>query len=459
MLTLVLQKNHQLRHQLIMLVLMYVGSTGRETVPSSRHAVTAHSRTHFSHKNLYTMNTPVDTTMASTRTYLRVKRPRHVAPLPSLRVEGLLKDGSKRARPNTMENLANLLNQSTYITQQQQHKPPASSAVWKRVAIDSSATPHDAEAVMGSSHKRCLRFVDAVLDDMDDDNGDQVVPRKKRRRLALTLVVHEAPPAPVKAAPPVNKNVILDPLSRLIQESLQSVLSGERTISQHLEFLTKDSRLSNNIRRSLQWMHIRGAGNILHAAALLNDVEGASSVLAWDIPSLAHAVDGDGQTPYQLAVAVGHSQVAQVLELHSEPVDDDNIDYVYDVFCLDTNMQDATPKKDDNDENVPTTVELRGGIGYWNEHGELILEAMSTMEENAEESRDDDDEDSNCEDHQGNDYPEDDDDDLWDQDSFQEESFRHRPIYMMDGARVENKSIGNEDDDDEYNAQYGLWRQ
>ena len=393
-------------------------------------------------------------TMTPTRTYLRVKRPRHVASLPSLRVEGLLESGSKRARPNTDENLAQLLHQSTYIAHQQ--KPTSSSAVWKRVAIDSSATPHDAEAFFGKSNsKRSLRFVDAVLDDMQDN--DDPTPRKKKRRLALTLVHGETtttPAAPEKAAaaPPAPKNVILDPVSRLIQESLTCVLSGERTLSQHLEFLVQDSRIQNT-RRALQWTDVRGAGNVLHAAALLNDVEGASAILAWDYPELTRALDGDRQTPYQLAMAVGHEQVAQVLELHSESADDE-VDYVYDVFCLDDDSSSS-----DQECSTPTRVELRGGIGYWNDNGELILEPMSPQELDQEESYDDDDEDSNCEDHQGNDYPE---EDAWedDDDSVEEVSFRHHPIYMMDDARVDHKPYSTsveDNDDDEYNAEYGLY--
>jgi hypothetical protein len=94
--------------------------------------------------------------------------------------------------------------------------------------------------------------------------------------------------------------VILDPVSRLVQESLQTVLKGEWTVAQHLEMLSTDSCFSDQTRR---WLQFSGtAGNVLHISALLNDVEGASAVVAWEIPSLLQAIDADGQTPYQLAI-------------------------------------------------------------------------------------------------------------------------------------------------------------
>jgi hypothetical protein len=363
-------------------------------------------------------------------TYLRVKRPRHVAPLPYLRVEGLLGEGSKRTRPNTVDNLACLLHQSTYIAQQQQ--TPAASAVWKRVQLDST----DA----GSSKRR---FVDAVLDVVDDEEG----PSTKRRRLALTLV-RDAPSAPVAAAVVVvpKKNAILDPVSRLVQESLQSVLNRECTVLHHLEMLSTDSRFSNQTRR---WLQFSGtAGNILHISALLNNVEGASAVVAWEIPSLLEAVDADGQTPYQLAVAIGHSQVAQVLQVDIRNEED----YVYDVFLFDKEMADNGEK------DTPTSVELRGGIGYWDEHGELILEAMD--DENVEDSDNDEDDDSNREDYEGNDYPDEEEEEGWEEedDSVEEQvDFRHRPVYMFGQDVQVNTKPTVESDDEEYDAQYGLY--
>ena len=386
-----------------------------------------------------------------TRTYLRVKRPRHVAPLPSLRVEGLSEETNKRARPNTVENLAALLHQSTYIAEQQAQvkKPKATTsnsafAVWKRVETEPNG------------QKRPFRYVDAVLDHVDDEGGDHDGPRlHKRRRLALTLV--QDVPTETTAQPIVQqspkRNIILNPLSRLVQESLQSVLTGECSVSQHLEFLSHDSRLSDQTRHWLQWQDVRGgAGTILHAAALINDVEGVSSILAWNVPSLVAVTDANGQTPLQVAVALGHDQVARVLDLSNANTLQEEEEYVYDIFCLNKDMKDESTvdDSDDDEEEEPTCVELRGGIGYWNENGELILEVL---EEERQDESDCDDEDSNCEDHEANDYPE---EQFWDSDEEDEIDFRHRPIYMGHGARVESLPQFV-DEDEEYDAQHDLY--
>jgi len=71
---------------------------------------------------------------------------------------------------------------------------------------------------------------------------------------------------------------------------------------------------------------------------------------------------------------------------------------VYDAFLLDKGVTDNDEKE------APTCMELRGGIGYWDEHGELILEAKD--EESGEDLDNDEDDDSNREDSEGNDYPE-----------------------------------------------------
>ncbi len=59
----------------------------------------------------------------------------------------------------------------------------------------------------------------------------------------------------------------------------------------------------------------------------------------------------------------------------------------------------------------PVLVQMRGGVGYWNEKGELILEATPNNGNDGHplDIDDDDDHDSNCEDYEGNDYPDDDD--------------------------------------------------
>ena len=50
--------------------------------------------------------------------------------------------------------------------------------------------------------------------------------------------------------------------------------------------------------------------------------------------------------------------------------DDEEEDYVYDNFLLDKDMPDY------NERDTTPCVELRGGIGYWEELNDFILEAM-----------------------------------------------------------------------------------
>ncbi len=376
-------------------------------------------------------------------TYLRVKRPRHVDPPSSLRVEGLGEEGNKRARPNTVENLAELLHQSTYIregaTLSRSNTLPLSntSAVWRRV-------DH-------ANQKRSFPYVDAVLLEEEEDGGE---PNTKRRRLALTLLHNHVKPTVENKTPlaETKRNIILDPRSRLVQESLESVLTGKATIAQHLDFLANDSRLCDTPRVWLAWQDVRTHANVLHAAALLNDVEGASSILAWNVPSLVTCQNEHGQTPFQVATAVGHDQVAQVLEQQTNnAMMEHDDDYVYDVFCLDKEMKDNASEN----EQEPLNVELKGGIGYWNENGDLVLEAMQDVQEDST-----DEEDSNCEEHVANDYPEEEEaEELWDSDEEEDElDFRHRPIYMGNAAGVQVASGSTlVDEDEEYDAQYDFY--
>jgi len=67
---------------------------------------------------------------------------------------------------------------------------------------------------------------------------------------------------------------------------------------------------------------------------------------------------------------------------------------------------------------TPITVEMHGSVGYWDEYGELVLEAtkISNHDNHGKDAdmmtNDDEDElDSNCEEFDGNDYPEDEDED------------------------------------------------
>jgi len=65
---------------------------------------------------------------------------------------------------------------------------------------------------------------------------------------------------------------------------------------------------------------------------------------------------------------------------------------------------------DDTDSSSDPILVLQGGVGYWNEKGELVLET-SPIDIGHQSDIEEEDYDSNCEEYIGNDYPEDEDDD------------------------------------------------
>ena len=110
----------------------------------------------------------------------------------------------------------------------------------------------------------------------------------------------------------------------------------------------------------------------------------------------------------------------------------------------------------------PVMVQMRGGYGFWNEHGELVLEAAPTGQETCSEIDDnDDDYDSNCEEYDGNDYPDDDENeedgifirganDEYDSDDDIEYSsidFRNRAIDLGTNINYSMQHYGDDDDD------------
>jgi len=79
----------------------------------------------------------------------------------------------------------------------------------------------------------------------------------------------------------------------------------------------------------------------------------------------------------------------------------------------DASRSDDNNSSSDADETL--TVDIKGGMGYWNERGELVLEAHKHNGGTANDNNDDDsyggdEHDSNDEGYEGNDYPEDEDD-------------------------------------------------
>lgn len=372
------------------------------------------------------------------RMILRIKRRRTEESLPYIRLEGL--DGRKRNRDGCTEDsnsdvdqkLTELL-ESAHLEQQQQPQPEAvkdavkdapqvvhkSSAVWKRLSMD-------------QDKKRTYRIVDALL----EEEGRET---KRRKLTLLETSEREADfPSVVKVRRKMALKV-LDPLSRSVDDSLQQAHQGTKMIREHYDFVTSNSSLMRDSIKWLAWCHSAG-GNIMHACALWNDVEIAGELCQTrEVSQLTEAVDGDGRTPYEVAQLSGHDSVCQVLEAFGG----DTANYVYDIFCLEENEEDEY-------EEQPMTVELKGGVGYWTPEGELILEAPGkSLASLTHVFKDDEEIDSNCEEYGGNDYPEDED---WGEDDFapdQDQGFRNHPVDFdkedSDGGPQDNGS--NFDDD------------
>lgn len=237
---------------------------------------------------------------------------------------------------------------------------------------------------------------------------------------------------------------VLDPLSRLVDDSLRAVHVGDVPIWQHWQLLTTDPRLLRpdgmpDPRRWFAWNQTTGGGNLLHACALWNDVELLTEILqascnavgddddekpiaavarqpSW-LQIMLHAVNGDGWTPYQVAQLAGHEAIVQMLESvggsSERGLSNMEEDYVYDEYWLysENAVSDEYESTTTNSNVVDDpnhmmnkdmlTVELQGG--YW-ENGELIF-APDEDRQDEEELGDHDDEDSNSEGYAANEYP------------------------------------------------------
>jgi len=357
----------------------------------------------------------------SNPTYLRVKRRRNAGTALTLRLEGL---GNDLEEALALEDLA--------LSQDVKPKPLKNrkrAAIWRRV----EAEPVD--------RKRAFHVVDALLDDEPVEQSTQQ--SKKRRRITLLDSAEDSKSLFLDKKPraKVNGYKILNPAERLVDDSLKNVHSGELTVRQHVNFITLDPRLADESRTWLAWCNEEG-GNILHACALWNDVVMATDLVSRNLEGLSEALDGENRTPYEAAELAGNRRVAEVLEAFGA----DMSNYVYDVYCLEVNDAET----DDQSQDVCMSCELQGGVGYWNEHGDLILEKQPLESEIAAEIDDEHDVDSNHEDWAGNDYPE---DQGWVDSSDDEllcNSFRRR------AARIENDSF---DDEDNFDSAYGIYGQ
>jgi hypothetical protein len=265
------------------------------------------------------------------------------------------------------------------------------SAVWKRVLPDTDESQNS------------FRIVDAVLD------GGEVGPQTKRRKLTVIETSSNTNLVLEKSTTKSKKRAlkVLDPLTRLVDDSLQQVHQGLKQISDHYCFIQTDPRLAHEFLKWVAWCHSSG-GSLLHASAMWNDVEMVSDLMQLN-PVLADSADGDDKTPYEVAQLSGHDSVCQVLEAFGG----DSVNYVYDIFCLENEVNGEAEEACQEEPSTMTAVELIGGLGYWTDNGELILETNEKYQNSVDENIGEDDIDSNCEDYDGNDYPEEDDDDSW----------------------------------------------
>ena len=392
--------------------------------------------------------------MTATRTILRIKRRRTETPIPCLRLEGLVNNSSADSN-NYQHDIAtpDVYREEEETFPQNTAKRQRSSAVlWKRFDpnndknadndVGGNGSHHEDTPTEGRTGGEKYRIVDAMflsseggIERGEDDNN---LHSNKRRKLTLldSSTIADAPPSdPKPTSSPVKKKrgsalKVLDPLTRIIDDSLQEVLIGEKTVESHYRQLTTDPRFTmRDPADQTKWMTwtLDGGTNILHCCALWNDPSITNEILqrfgragSSQLRTLMEATDGDGRTPYEVAQLIGHSRVCEVLEVYGG----DTSNYVYDIFYLDhdglvkTRPNDGEPKtswEGGGDgfelEEGPgiTTAELTSGIGYWTPEGELILETADHERRDRSLSQTTEgDIDSNCEEYGGNDYPDED---------------------------------------------------
>ena len=331
-----------------------------------------------------------------------------------IRLEGL--EGKKRSRDisEEMEALADLNLEKP--AESKPSKRRRTAAVWRR--IDSSPDWKD---------EKC-QVMDAVLEESSDNSR-----QSKRRK--LTLVAPESLDVPTtKAKPSRPAYKILHPLERLVDNSLQGAAIGSRTVAEHWNLCRNDPSLIENRSKYYTWCNA-DAGNLLHVCALWNDPETAATALSCLpneklVEDMIQALDGEGRTPLAVAHMCGHQQVYEVLEAFGATMGSDD-GFVIDVYCLDDDK--TTDSRASNDGSFDelgdrVTCELLGGVGYWDETGELVLEIPENGPDNNGVDADarDDDEDSNSENWEGNDYPDsENEDDEYDEDEL---CFRHYDV-------------------------------
>jgi hypothetical protein len=135
---------------------------------------------------------------------------------------------------------------------------------------------------------------------------------------------------------------ILHPLERMVDDSLQEVFMGTKTITQHLNFLYENPILlsfrnnNNNNNQDdhhdwIQWSNVE-CGNILHACAMWNNVNVAQDIverLYHQNPSALETAfatpDSNGATPHDIAQLTGHTTIGEIFESYSTSIAHDDV--------------------------------------------------------------------------------------------------------------------------------------
>ena len=330
---------------------------------------------------------------------------------------------------------------------------------------------------------------------------------------------------------------ILSPQQRAIDDSLQQVFAGTVTLPQHCQLMhesvnaTTTTADESDVFWPYVWCHV-DYGNWLHAAAIWNETNVVREMFhileerfrqqpietstisskhrkhASLIRDIFQKQNSEGLNPIQVAQLSSNSEVQAVLEhyydmydqgdsstMHGDGDDDmSDDDHQYELYSLvvtnhhpghQNNMENeqfngGEQQLSDANENDPlliTHCELHNGCrGYWDERGNLILEAPSgnaaldldvDPNENRQngthpENLDMDDIDSNDEEWDGNDYPDDDgDDDILDSDDDHPsdnedyDDFRRRHVNLFSHRNVVKcNNIDDYDEEEEEDAHY-----
>eukprot|EP00557_Chaetoceros_sp_GSL56_P007026 CAMPEP_0176502748 /NCGR_PEP_ID=MMETSP0200_2-20121128/14937_1 /TAXON_ID=947934 /ORGANISM="Chaetoceros sp., Strain GSL56" /LENGTH=625 /DNA_ID=CAMNT_0017901877 /DNA_START=16 /DNA_END=1893 /DNA_ORIENTATION=+ len=151
---------------------------------------------------------------------------------------------------------------------------------------------------------------------------------------------------------------ILDPLSKMVDDSLRSIHQGSnkqnptQSILQHLQLLQEQTQ-SGGLAKLVNWQGTDGSGTILHICALVNSIVGAQATCQM-YPYLIDfwKKDGDGRSALDVARETEANGVWDVIKAHVDGGDMSMVrersgiekgehtqvgdeDFVYDVYYLD----------------------------------------------------------------------------------------------------------------------------